>query len=134
MTDTPPPADNPEANNTAGAGCMTRIVRQFEFQCASCGDEYIGDPIMVNGCNLCSECRDAPLYTVEEIAKYIAGWTLGSFDEVRKLGQHVAHNALHQLRDDQDGIEACRKRNNSLPNVQAMASADTQTPPKETTL
>jgi hypothetical protein len=27
MTDSPPPADDPKANNAAGAGCMTRIVR-----------------------------------------------------------------------------------------------------------
>jgi hypothetical protein len=33
----------------------------------------------------------------------------------------VAHNALHQLRDDQDGIEACRQRNTSLPNVRSVA-------------
>jgi hypothetical protein len=29
MKDSPPPIDPPEANNAAGAGCMTRIVRQF---------------------------------------------------------------------------------------------------------
>ena len=98
---------------------LPRLVRQSQFRCASCAEQYIGEPILRNGCKLCADCRNAPLYTVEEIAKYIAGWTLGSFDEVKKLGQRVAHNALHQLRDGQDGIEACRQRENYLPNVLA---------------
>lgn len=89
-----------------GAACSAS-----EFTCASCREEFVGDPIAVNGCKLCSDCRNVPLYTVEEIAQYIGGWTLGSFDEVRKLGQRVAHNALNQLSDDQDGIEAVRQRN-----------------------
>ena len=106
-----------ESNTQRAAVAHQRLVRQSEFCCASCGEEYIGDPIIVNGCNLCSDCRNIPLYTIEEIAKYLAGWTLGSFGEVKKLGQHVAHNALNQLRDDQDGIDACRQRDNSLHNA-----------------
>lgn len=54
-------------------------------------------------------------FTVEEIAEYLAGWTMGSFDEVAKLGAHVAHNALNQLRDEQDGIMAVRLRKSGLP-------------------
>lgn len=49
-------------------------------------------------------------FTITEIADYIAGWTVGSFDEVQKLGAHVASNALNQLRDGQDGIAAVRLR------------------------
>jgi len=49
-------------------------------------------------------------FTIDEIAEYLAGWTLASFDEVAKLGARVAHNALNQLSDDQDGIKAVRNR------------------------
>lgn len=100
--------DDYHTSGDRGATCWS-----IEFICAACGDKYVGDPIIRNGCQLCSDCQNSPLFTVRDIAKYIAGWTMGSFDEVRKLGQHVAHNALHQLRDDQDGIEAFRNRNNS---------------------
>ena len=113
---------SPQKSNTQRAAVdHQRLVRQSQFRCASCAEEYIGEPILRNGCKLCTDCRSTPLYTVEEIAKYIAGWTMGSFDEVRKLGQHVAHNALHQLRDDQDGIEACRLRDNFMPNDKDLA-------------
>ena len=46
------------------------------------------------------------LYSIEEIADYIAGWHLST--ESGALA-----NALSQLKDDQDGIEAVRKRKNS---------------------
>jgi hypothetical protein len=49
-------------------------------------------------------------YTVEEIAEYIAGWATAPFDEVEKVGKAVLLNALNQLEDDQDGIEAYFKR------------------------
>lgn len=47
-----------------------------------------------------------PTFTVDQIAEYLAGWTLVPFNEVEKLGANVAHNALSQLRDPQDGIAA----------------------------
>lgn len=43
-------------------------------------------------------------FTIEEIADYITGWVSGSYGEVEKIGESVLKNALHQLRDDQDGI------------------------------
>jgi hypothetical protein len=49
-------------------------------------------------------------YTVEEIAEYIAGWASGPFEEVERIGVAVLGNALNQLRDGQDGIEAVRQR------------------------
>ena len=49
-------------------------------------------------------------YTVEEIADYISGWTMGEYDEVEEMGQYILKNALTQLRNDQDGIEAVRER------------------------
>ena len=69
---------------------------------------------------LVSLCRklERDRFTIDEIADYIAGWTLGSFDEVQKLGAHVAHNALNQLRDDQDGIKAVRLRKLYQENVE----------------
>ena len=42
-------------------------------------------------------------YTIKEIAEYIAGWHLST--ESGALA-----NALSQLRDDQDGIEAVTER------------------------
>lgn len=52
----------------------------------------------------------ADLFTVEEIAQYIAGWTMGTFEEVAKVAEGVLHNARTQLECDQDGIAACKKR------------------------
>ena len=46
---------------------LPRLVRQSQFRCASCAEQYIGEPILRNGCKLCADCRNAPLYTVEEI-------------------------------------------------------------------
>lgn len=60
--------------------------------------------------NMCLAIEKEPLYTAKEIANYLAGWTTGSFDEVAVLGERVAKNALSQLLDPQDGIEACRVR------------------------
>lgn len=52
----------------------------------------------------------ANLFTVEEIAQYIAGWSMGSFEEVAKIGAAVLSNARTQLECDQDGIAAQKKR------------------------
>ena len=53
-------------------------------------------------------------YTIEEIADYIAGWSMGSYESVRKIGKAVLLNALSQLQCDQDGIAAVRKRKRNL--------------------
>lgn len=45
-------------------------------------------------------------FTINEIAHYIAGWTMGSFGEVQALGKATLMNALSQLECDQDGIAA----------------------------
>jgi transposase InsO family protein len=50
-----------------------------------------------------------PTFTIDEIAEYIAGWTMGSFGEVDALAKQAASLALSQLRCDQDGIEIVTK-------------------------
>lgn len=79
-----------------------------EFECASCKEEFVGDPIIVNGSFLCLECKNEPLYTRAEIADFLSGWAYGDFDEVQKIGQRVCQQALFLLRDPQDGIETQR--------------------------
>ena len=96
-----------------------------EFVCDGCGEEYLGEPYVKNGCKLCLHCKDVQLYTKRHIADYIAGWTMGSFDEVTKLGQRVAHNALHHLGCEQDGIEAVVRRGASKANAESLPPADT---------
>ena len=67
--------------------------------------------------------RDEPLFTIAEIADYVAGWHLST--ESGALA-----NALNQLHDDQDGILAVRERKQSLENdkehapLSARASVD----------
>lgn len=56
--------------------------------------------------------KEAPTFTIEQIAEYIAGWSTGSFDSVKEIGQAVLLNALSQLQDDQDGIAAFCTHNN----------------------
>lgn len=38
-----PPADDPEANNTAGAGCMARLVRLPVSSVIQRGDKFLSD-------------------------------------------------------------------------------------------
>ena len=56
--------------------------------------------------------KEAPTFTIEQIAEYIAGWSTGSFDSVKEIGQAVLLNALSQLQDDRDGIAAFCTHNN----------------------
>jgi hypothetical protein len=49
-------------------------------------------------------------YTIDEIAEYIAGWTTGPFEDVEDMSQATLRNAINMLRDDQDGIDACKNR------------------------
>lgn len=90
------------------------IVNETSFNCSSCEKEFIGDPVIRNGCKLCLNCQHEPLYTAKEIANYLGGWATGGFDEVSKLGQAVTRNALFQPMDIQDGIEANRERRYAL--------------------
>jgi hypothetical protein len=66
----------------------------------------------------------AQRFTIDEIADYIAGWTIGGFDEVQKLGQQVAGNALQQLRHEEDGIAAARSRKQALAAVRSCGYCD----------
>jgi hypothetical protein len=50
-----------------------------------------------------------PRFTIDEIAAYLAGWTMGPYDDIEDLAKKVSVNALSQLRCDQDGIEAVMK-------------------------
>jgi hypothetical protein len=54
-----------------------------------------------------------PQYSIEEIADYIAGWSMGSYESVHEIGKAVLLNALSQLQCDQDGIAAVRARKQS---------------------
>lgn len=49
-------------------------------------------------------------YTTQEIAEYISGWVMGNYGEVATIGEYVLRNALSQLEDEQDGIEAVMER------------------------
>ena len=53
-------------------------------------------------------------YTIQEIADNIAGFTTGEFGTVAEAAKYIYLNALNQLEDDQDGIQAVidRKNNN----------------------
>jgi hypothetical protein len=53
-------------------------------------------------------------FTIEEIAEYIAGWSMSEFGNVEKVGKATLLNALSQLRCDQDGIAAFTKSRKSL--------------------
>jgi hypothetical protein len=59
-----------------------------------------------------SQCQ-GPLYSIEEIADYISGWSMGPYESVREIGKAVLLNALSQLQCDQDGIAAVRARKQS---------------------
>lgn len=52
----------------------------------------------------------SPKFTVEEIADYISGWVAAPYESVLEVGETVLSNALNQLRDYQDGIEAYTER------------------------
>ena len=54
--------------------------------------------------------RQGAQYSIEEIADYIAGWSMGPYESVREIGKAVLLNALSQLQCDQDGIAAVRAR------------------------
>ncbi len=81
-----------------------------EFVCSACRGDFVGDPYNINGAKLCSGCKNAPLFTLEEIAAYLSGWASGPFDKARKIGEVTLHNARLQLRDTQDGINTSRRR------------------------
>jgi len=57
-------------------------------------------------------------YTIKEIADYIAGFTTGEFGTVAEAAKYIYINALNQLEDDQDGIQAVidRKKYNMAKN------------------
>jgi hypothetical protein len=89
-----------------------------EFNCPNSGYDC-GYP----ACAHADQCRKRPIavqtYTIKEIADYIAGWSMAPYDEVEKIGAATLANALSQLEDDQDGIEAVRQRKIYSENVQA---------------
>jgi len=57
-------------------------------------------------------------FTIKEIADYIAGFTTGEFGTVTEAAKYIYLNALNQLEDDQDGIQAVidRKKYNMAKN------------------
>jgi hypothetical protein len=57
--------------------------------------------------------QQGPQYSIEEIADYISGWSMGPYESVREIGKAVLLNALSQLQCDQDGIAAVRARKQS---------------------
>jgi hypothetical protein len=57
--------------------------------------------------------RQGAQYSIEEIADYISGWSMGPYESVHEIGQAVLLNALSQLQCDQDGIAAVRARKQS---------------------
>jgi len=57
--------------------------------------------------------RQPAQYSIEEIADYIAGWSMSPYESVREIGKAVLLNALSQLQCDQDGIAAVRARKQS---------------------
>lgn len=81
-----------------------------DFKCAVCGEEFCGDPISVNGCKLCHSCQNQPLFSIREISDYLAGFTMGRFGETKSVAEAARLNALSQIRDENDGIEASRNR------------------------
>lgn len=88
-----------------------------EFVCSGCGENFIGEPSVVKGgAILCSGCKEAPLFSIREIADYISGWATGPYESVQEVGRVVLHNALNQLQDDQDGIDAVRRRQQTIHN------------------
>jgi hypothetical protein len=92
-----------------------------EFNCPNSGYDC-GYP----ACAHADQCRKRPIavqtYTIKEIADYIAGWSMAPYDEVEKIGAATLANALSQLEDDQDGIEAVRQRKIYSENVNVDAS------------
>jgi hypothetical protein len=58
-------------------------------------------------CAHAEQCE--PRFTIDEIAAYLAGWTMGPYDDVEDLAKKVSVNALSQLRCDQDGINVTTK-------------------------
>jgi hypothetical protein len=71
------------------------------YFCSDCGKDVD---------NADKEEEAEPLFTIAEIADYVAGWHLST--ESGALA-----NALNQLHDDQDGILAVRERKQSLENT-----------------
>lgn len=55
--------------------------------------------------------HEEPKFSRKEIAEYISGWVTAPFDEVSERYKHVYQNAINQLWDDQDGIQAVIHRN-----------------------
>jgi hypothetical protein len=77
--------------------------------CSFCQDGHI-----IEQCpELFEDGYPKKLYSIEQIADYIAGWSSGSFGEVQKIGKATLLNALSQLNCDQDGIQAVTKRKNN---------------------
>ena len=110
-----------EAKQPAGAGCHPTACSPSDTPETDAewkrlqgfdGKYYVQTSLTTLAVGMSHKCKELERerFTIDEIADYIAGWTLGSFDEVAKLGAHVAHNALNQLRDQQDGIKAVRLR------------------------
>lgn len=95
---------------------------QNEFTCAECGEEYLGNPYLGDNGATCSECMEGHQFTIGEVAQYLAGWSVGEFDEVGKIAKATLHNALVQLRDPHDGIQACRLRGVLRPNAREQAA------------
>jgi energy-coupling factor transporter ATP-binding protein EcfA2 len=51
-----------------------------------------------------------PLFTIEQIAAYIAGWTTAPANEVLERALHALKYAKQHLQDEQDGILAVNSR------------------------
>jgi hypothetical protein len=71
--DTPPPADDPEANTAAGAGCMARLVRLVSTALASTHGTMMWDVIIDKDAikialqDEMERYSDDPLYAVEAV-------------------------------------------------------------------
>jgi hypothetical protein len=74
MNETPLPQDPPEANNDAGAGCMTRIVRHsLPAACGKCGERKRGFWEVEYEMD-CADCREeeSRLKTEDRLRKSFA--------------------------------------------------------------
>ena len=63
-------------------------------------------------CGHAEQCQ--PRFTIDQIADYIAGWEMTTSDSPTEVHASTLHNALSQLRCDQDGIAAVVHRSAAL--------------------
>lgn len=99
---------------------MAYAAEMHDLCCAhlgACADPDDPGPTLLESICGVERERNEPLYTTSEIAEYLSGWSMGSFGAVKGIAAATVHNALAQLNDPQDGIEACKKRDRYFPPV-----------------